>query len=138
MFLASALVSLSPIIPVAHAEAPTSPKTAPESVLVSESDMRSYVQERAEKLGVSAATVEVTITCESNWDVRAWNKKDPGDGSKGIAQFQDGTFAMYSKLAGVEHGDVWSAKDSIDTMVYMFSIGQQRQWSCYRKIYDKN
>ncbi len=48
-----------------------------------------------------------------------------------MAQFQQSTFNKYSKLAGIENGDVWNPFDAINTAAFMFSKGEQRQWSCY-------
>lgn len=49
---------------------------------------------------------------------------------KGLYQFMIGTFLKYSKLAGIENANIWSAKDQTRTAAYMQSIGQQGQWTC--------
>lgn len=78
-----------------------------------------------------------TLICESGLNPGAFNGSDPAGGAKGIAQFLQPTFDLWSKRAGVEHGDIWNTEDSIKTMAYMFSIGQSNQWVCYNKLYGK-
>lgn len=75
-----------------------------------------------------------TIQCESRFKATAWNKEDPNGGSKGVAQFQQSTFDKWSVEAGIKDGDIWDSYQAIDTAAYMFSKGQQRQWSCYHIV----
>lgn len=82
--------------------------------------------------------LRTTIKCESNFNPKAYNGSDPNGGSKGIAQFQSGTFYNYSKFIEIEKPDVWNAEHSIKTMAYMFLKGQQNQWSCYRKNFGSD
>jgi hypothetical protein len=84
--------------------------------------------------GASSEEMYKTIKCESSFNPKAWNKNDPNGGSKGICQFQPGTFAYYSKLAGIENGDIWNVDHQLQTMAYMFSKGLQNHWSCYKMI----
>lgn len=83
--------------------------------------------------GVRAETMHATIKCESNYIETAHNKSDPMGGAKGIAQFLQPTFNHYSKLAGAEP-DIWNTDAQLQTMAYMFSIGEAKQWTCYRKV----
>lgn len=80
--------------------------------------------------------MRTTIKCESNFDPIAWNKSDPYGGAKGIGQFLQPTFDHYSKKAGIENPDIWNVDHQLQTMAYMFSIGEERQWVCYRKFYS--
>ncbi len=89
------------------------------------------------KYGIKGSEFLNTLKCESGLDPKAWNHTDPHGGSKGIAQFQQSTFNKYSKLAGIENGDVWNPFDAINTAAFMFSKGQQGQWSCYTMIKKK-
>ncbi|MBT9167845.1 MAG: hypothetical protein DDT19_01188 [Syntrophomonadaceae bacterium] len=93
------------------------------------------ISQSAKKWGVDEAILRKVLFCESSMNPKAWNKQDPNGGSKGIAQFQDATFAYYSKLAGISDGDVWNPEHALSTMSYMFSIGEQSQWSCYNLLY---
>lgn len=72
------------------------------------------------------------ISCESSFKEGAWNKKDPHGGAKGIAQFLQPTFNRYSKEVGIENTDIWNTEHQLETMAYMFSIGQAKQWTCYK------
>lgn len=76
-----------------------------------------------------------TAKCESQYYPTAFNKKDPNGGSRGVFQFQAGTFARYSAEAGLPDADVWDPWDNAEVAAYMFSKGQQNQWSCYRKLF---
>jgi len=75
-----------------------------------------------------------TLECESNFRIDAHNKTDPYGGAKGIAQFLQPTFDRYAPLAGIENGDPFNPEDAIRTMAYMFSIGEAKQWTCWRLI----
>lgn len=78
-----------------------------------------------------------TIKCESNFNEKAVNMKDLHKGSKGshgIAQFAYPTIQHYGKQIGIENPDPYNKKEAIEVMVYMFSIGQQNQWTCARKV----
>lgn len=86
----------------------------------------------AYRYGIDAEEFMKVAECESNLNEKAWNKSDPNTGSKGVFQFQDATFAHYSKEAGIDTPDVWNPWDNIETAAYMFSKGQQKQWSCYK------
>lgn len=93
------------------------------------------IRAASDKYDISYAQFYDTLKCESKLNPQMWNKADPNGGSKGIAQFQPATFARYSKLAGVTDANVWDASDSIEVAAYMFSKGQQHQWTCYRLLF---
>lgn len=84
---------------------------------------------------VSITQMTGTIDCESQFYSKAYNPHDGHGGAKGIGQFLQGTFDHYAPLAGVKKGDVWNAEDSIHVMAYMFSIGEAKQWTCWRNKY---
>ncbi len=86
--------------------------------------------------GISSYQMTETIRCESGFKRKAWNKTDPHGGAKGIGQFLQPTFDSYSKKAGISDGDVWDIKDSLQTMAYMFSIGQAKQWTEWRRLFS--
>lgn len=89
----------------------------------------------AVRYGIKGDELLATLKCESKLNAKAWNKSDPNGGSKGVGQFQPSTFAKYSKLAGIQNGDVWNPFDNINTVAYMFSIHQEHQWSCFNTLY---
>lgn len=78
-----------------------------------------------------------TIEAESNFSATAHNLKDPHGGAKGIAQFLQPTYDHYSKGAGVVQGDIWDVDNQIKTMVYMFRIGEAKQWTAWRRLFIK-
>lgn len=92
-----------------------------------------YIDQTASKMGLTD-DFKSTLECESSLNPEAFNKNDPNGGSKGVAQFQDSTFAYYAKQMGKVNADVWNYKDSIDVAAYMFSKGLQNHWSCYKII----
>ena len=100
--------------------------------LDSKEELAVYVNIQANLYSTSAKNIKKVINCESRWNEKAWNKKDPGDGSKGLLQFQDRTFLHYAKKIGIENPDIWDSKQQIEVSAYMFSINQERQWTCAR------
>lgn len=75
-----------------------------------------------------------TLKCESGLNPGAFWAEDGHGGSRGIAQFQTSTFNHYAPLAGVKNLDIWDPLQQLQTMSYMFSIGQAKQWTCYRQL----
>lgn len=100
--------------------------------LTTREEMEAYIRKEYPQ---RAEEIIKVIACESDFNPQAINRNDPNGGSKGLGQFQDATFVRYSKLAGINSADVWNPKDSIDTVIYMFKIGAQSQWSCYNLLY---
>ncbi len=123
MFLASALVSLSPIIPVAHAEAPTSPKTAAVGVLVSKSDIEAYIDQKALETGISASKVKAVINCESAWNPRAVGDKNT---SFGLSQIH---LPAHPEVTIAQAED---PKFAVDFMFTEWARGNARAWTCAR------
>lgn len=74
--------------------------------------------------------------CESNYNIHAWNKSDPGVGSKGIFQFQEPTFYGYAKEVGITNPDIWNVEQQAQVAAYLFSKNKSSLWTCARK-YDK-
>lgn len=89
----------------------------------------------AYRYGIDANEFRKVAECESHLNEKAWNKLDPNTGSKGVFQFQDATFAHYSKEVGIVNPDVFNPWHNIETAAYMFSKGEQKQWTCYRKLF---
>ena len=101
-----------------------SPKTAP-----------LILQAIATKYNLHVAEFTAVAKCESNFRADALNRADPGTGSKGVFQFQDGTFMEFSKKAGLLDADVWNPWDNIEVAAYMFSLGDsgKKHWTCWHK-----
>lgn len=87
-----------------------------------------------DKYNVSEKLMNKIIQCESGFYWKAWNKKDPHGGAKGIAQFLQPTFDKWSELAGIKNADIWDVDNQLETMAYMLSKGEARQWSCYKSL----
>lgn len=71
------------------------------------------------------------ITCESGWNIFAYNKEDEKfvkGGSYGIAQFTRPTFLACA-------GDYEDPYDQIACMAWYWSKSQQSRWTCYRNLY---
>ena len=77
-----------------------------------------------------------TIKCESGFNEKAWNKSDPQGGAHGIAQFLSPTFYRNAEAMGLKDADIHNTDQQLDVMGYMFSIGEAKQWTCYRNLYQ--
>lgn len=93
------------------------------------------VDKQAKAFHTFADKMHTTIDCESQYNVRAHNKSDPYGGAFGVAQFLTPTFNKYAPLAGVENPDIHNPEHQLQTMAYMFSIGEAKQWTCFRLHY---
>lgn len=128
---------LSVFIPTAMASAPPPVDVAIAAPIVEEVKeltVEEKVDFWANEYGVSAEEMHRTINCESSYVETAHNKSDPHGGAIGIGQFLTPTFRAYSKEAGIEDADIWNTDHQLQTMAYMFSINQARQWTCARKL----
>lgn len=108
------------------AEAPIYEKGTPED------EIRRF----AEIYSVDVNTLLSVAKCESSLNPDAINYDDGGKGkhSVGIFQFQRATFDRYSKEMNMIL-DYYDYSDQARVASYMFSIKQQRQWTCYTKLY---
>lgn len=126
--------------PMTNAAAPTPIDTGIPTPVVEEVKEELTVYEKvdfwAHEYGVSAKEMHGTIKCESGYSETAYNKTDPMGGAKGIGQFLAPTFNAYSKQAGIKDADIWNTDHQLQTMAYMFSIGEKSQWTCWRKLYS--
>jgi hypothetical protein len=82
----------------------------------------------AEEFHIDPITMHATIKCESDYNNGARGKA----GEIGLAQFMPRTFAHYSKLAPIDNPNIYSPEHQIITMAYMWSIGEENQWTCFR------
>lgn len=142
-----ALIALSFLIGTVRAEAPVVLQIKENKIdkpkllvkLVEKEEIIKYIHLQGSKWGLEDKEIDemiATIQCESGFNVRAYNGSDrhaTSIGSLGISQFSQGTIDSYSKKAGVGN-DPYNYKDAISTMAYMFSIGEQGHWSCWKKL----
>ena len=96
--------------------------------------VQQYIVKYAQVYHVKEKLLLDVAFCESGYNQKAWNKKDPGVGSKGFMQFQEGTYYSYAKKIGIEKPDIWNNEHQAKVSAYMFSIGEGKQWSCYSKV----
>lgn len=106
-----------------------------EEQLLAQMSVKELVAHFADKYNTSSIQLEKVMFCESSGNPKAWNKKDPGVGSKGIFQFQEGTFYSYAARVGIENPDIWNNTHQAQVASYMFSKGLAYHWSCYKKLY---
>lgn len=83
--------------------------------------------------GFSSIEMKDVIRCESEWNIKALNKDDPNDGSKGLLQFQQGTFDYYSTKLGIIEPDIWNPFQQLEVASFMWGKGLQFHWSCWKK-----
>lgn len=104
-----------------------------QGVLITREELKSYLAFSFEKYGL-ASQLQMAINvidCESSFDIFAYNEADEAfvkGGSYGIAQFTIPTFAACP-------GEYKNPFAQMDCMAYYWSLGQQRRWSCYNKLY---
>ena len=116
--------------PVVETPKPTL-KPVPEVRVASKTYTRAELKQAltavAEKYGQNYEQMSSIISCESGWDVLAYNKEDEKfvkGGSRGIAQFTIPTFEENCK------GDYSNPLDQIECMGLLFKRGEQSRWSC--------
>lgn len=89
----------------------------------------------AKKYNIDKTMFLKVAKCESKLNPKAIHYNDGGKGkhSVGIFQFQEKTFLTWEKKLG-EDLNYGSAFDQIKLASFMWSKGQQNQWSCYRML----
>jgi soluble lytic murein transglycosylase-like protein len=95
-------------------------------------DFESMIRYWCGKLGCNADLLIRVMYCESGGRSNAVNKG--GSGASGLLQFMPGTFYANARRAGIVNADIWNPEHQIHTAAYMFSIGQEGQWSCTRRV----
>ena len=84
----------------------------------------------AEEYGLDESQLLYTIACESSF--RHTGVYGDSGLAYGLAQFHKPTFDGYC------NGDYYSAKDQLECMAQMWSAGQQRHWSCWKRLIAYN
>lgn len=102
-------------------------KSAPQKDL----SPKEYISIYSKKYGISEANLLRVAKCESGLKKDAIHYDDGGKGkhSRGIMQFQQSTFLVWEKKLG-EDLDYHSYHDQIKLASFMWSKGQQNQWTC--------
>lgn len=97
---------------------------------------REFVSIYSKQFNISENQLLRTAICESKLKPNAINYNDGGKGrhSFGILQFQESTFLTWEKKLG-EDLDYYSYQDQIKLGAFMFSKGQQKQWTCFRILF---
>ena len=96
--------------------------------------VQQYIVKYAQVYHVKEKLLLDVAFCESSFNPKAWNKKDPGVGSKGFMQFQEKTFYSYAEKIGIENPDIWNNEHQAKVSAFMFSIGEGKQWSCFYRV----
>ena len=125
-----AILSLIIISSKGNAEAPIIPV-----VVITPPTIEELISFYAIKYGIDEVDFLAVAKCESRLEKNAIHFDDGGKGkhSVGLFQFQESTFLAWEKKIG-EDLNYYSYHDQIKLASYMFSKGQQNQWSCYRLI----
>lgn len=99
--------------------------------------VRQLIEQHASGLATSTRSeMLATVREESGYNTSAHNLSDPYGGAIGCAQFLLPTFNTYAPLAGVTNLNIWDCDQQIQTMTYMFSIGEAKQWTCWRRLFQ--
>lgn len=126
--------------PEAPQSATTTPKILVKMPVVTIADATSTIHALSQQYGFSAqkeARWLATVRCESKFKPKAINLNDPYGGSRGIGQFLTSTYDTWGVLAGFKPKElnIWNARQQLEVMAFMWSRGQQHQWSCYNLLY---
>ena len=123
---APVIATTSPILPVYQAPEPVKELTIDEKIT-----------KYAKKHNADEVLMRRIIKCESSFNPKAVNWSDShkySKGSHGIAQFSQETIKGYGKAIGLPDADPYNPDEALEVMSYMFSINQQRHWSCYKNL----
>ncbi len=85
--------------------------------------------------GLDYDVLDKTIQCESQWNTNAYVPWDVTGEAIGLAQFHDDTFNRYANDLGLSNPDINNPYSQLEVMAYMMSIGQEKRWSCYTKLF---
>ncbi|GAB4143200.1 MAG: hypothetical protein OHK0017_00260 [Patescibacteria group bacterium] len=103
------------------------PIVVPVSSSVNRDDARTMIDYYAQMYGVNPDKLFRVMMCESGGRSNAKNKSSS---ASGIMQFMPRTFYANAARVGIPNPDLWNPEHQIQTAAWMFSIGQERQWSC--------
>lgn len=138
IFITLLMLPISWVALVTHAEAPLQEEAYKELKTEWTTDeVKELVNIYADKYGVSRATLQSVVNCESSYNYRAVNMQDShatGRGSFGTAQFAKSTFESFSQKMNKEYDDVFNPEQSLDVMAWAFSKGYANHWSCFKKV----
>lgn len=128
------LLATTPVIAETRPLFPVPTIESPVVVSITEETIQEKILRVAGEYEVDGLMMLKVIECESNFVDTAHNTTDPHGGAKGIGQFLQPTFDYYSEKAGIKHPDIWNTEHQIKTMAFMWSISEENQWTCYRKL----
>lgn len=103
-------------------------------IKASRNDLNEYLRSVFATYGIESQIkmAEAVVSCESSWNVLAYNKDDERfvkGGSYGIAQFTRPTFFENCT------GDYENPYDQISCMAKLWKRGEQHRWTCYKNLY---
>ena len=127
------LLSVSMLIGKVNAE-------APEPVIQTEwtvQEIKDLVDYYADKHKLSRQVLHKVISCESQYNEKAYNGKDKhadSIGSLGVAQFSISTFNGFAKqMDRPDYNDPYNPNQALDVASWAIKNGYGNQWSCFRK-----
>jgi soluble lytic murein transglycosylase-like protein len=92
----------------------------------SKEEVQTMIDRYAQKYGVDSAKLKRVAMCESGFNQFAVSR----GGHMGVFQFAARTFAANSARIGLVNSNPFNAEQNVETAAYMFSIGQEWQWTC--------
>ena len=116
-------------IPELHLTATSSPKEVASSTPQTTKEL---IYEYSKRYGADVTLINYIAKCESNFNPKAHNRRDPNGGSKGIFQFQERTFYHAAKAVGIEDPDIWNVEQQVEAAAYLISKGYAYLWTCVR------
>jgi hypothetical protein len=118
--------SMSWVLTVAHAEAPVQEYTVPEIKTEWTTDeVKELVNVYADKYGVSRATLQFVVSCESGYDYKAI-----GDGGKSFGAVQ----IHNPSHPTITREQAYDADFALNFLAENVSKGKGSMWTCYRKL----
>jgi len=98
-------------------------------------DILSKIEIAAIQNQVNPDKMKALMMCESRGNIKAWNKNDPGIGSRGIFQYQTSTFYNTAKLYGLEDVNIWDYNQQIKITAFLLAQNKWNLWyNCSKKI----
>ena len=129
------LLSVSLFTGKVDAEAPTEKMVEKTEWTVEE--VKSMVDYYADKHGLSRQVLHKVVSCESQYNEKAYNGKDKhanSIGSMGVAQFGKFTFIGFAeKMGRSDYDNPYNPNQALDVAAWAIKKGYGNHWSCFNK-----
>ena len=98
-------------------------------------DIESKIEITAINNQVDPEKMLALCDCESKFYPKAFNKKDPQGGAKGLFQFLTPTFLETAKKYGLKDPDIWNIDHQIKLTAFLLAQNKWKLWyNCSKKI----